>query len=206
MPCACRIVPIWAIILGLVGGSWGVALAQEEGRAEDAEPDGTDAPTEAAQDAALQRKVESIEELLGIYLTRPERRELLEGVVLREGRAELWVLRPLEHNIEAAQCDAYRWLLLGRLERSRGASAVFQAWPDLSEVTLVFYQVASTLEHDGRGGYVQHRSAIRHLEITLSRERARTLDHKALQKLLKGDRRRCIEAGEQSVDHHWTIK
>jgi len=160
---------------------------------------------DTARERELDRKVATIEDLMGIYLAVPERRELLEGVVLKEDRAELWVLRPLVKNIEAARCDAYRWLLLGRLERSKGAPAVFKAFPDLSELTLVFYQVATELDHDGRGGYVQHRSAIRHLEITLSRERAQSLDLKALEKLLKGDRARCIEAGQQSVDHHWTI-
>ena len=173
--------------------------------------------SESAEEAAVRAEMEnemreldamvaSIEDILDVYLTVPERREVLEGVVLKNDRVELWTLRPLELNVEAGKCDAYRWLLLGRLSQSKGAAEVFRRFKQLSEITLVFYQVETSLENDGKGGYVQNRSAIRHLEITLGKKRALSLDPKALRKLLGGTRESCIASGEQSVDHHWYIK
>lgn len=182
------------------------AAAQEE--AADI-PVASDDDARAAAEAEMREldaMVATIEGSLDIFLARKERREILEGVVLKGDRAEVWVLRPLKLNIEAAKCDAYRWLLLGRLKQSKGVQPIFARYPHLEEITLVFYEIASQLEHDGRGGYIQERSAIRHVELTLSRGRAAQLDPKALAKALGGDRAACIRSGESAVDHHWYIK
>ena len=156
--------------------------------------------------ARIEEMARAIERALGIFIVHEERREVIEGVVVRGSEAEVWYLRPLEVSQEKAKCDAYRWLLLGRLSDATGVGPVFEAYPGLEQVTLVFYDVETKVRGDGRGGYRQSRSAVRHLEVTLSRERSRVLDPKGLRRALGGEGGECVEAGQSLVNRYWYIR
>lgn len=194
------------IVATLILAALAVA-APPSAEAQPAAPEVSDAEREMALEMErVDAMAKAIEEALGVFIVHPERREALEGVVIKGKRAEVWFLRPLKVSIEAARCDAFRWLLTGRLAGASGIGPVFKAWPELEQVTLVFYAVETEVNPDGRGGYSQRRGAVRHLEVTLSRERSLSLDHGRLRRTLAGDYDACVKAGQQLVDHFWAIR
>jgi hypothetical protein len=150
--------------------------------------------------------VEDIEEGLGVYLIHPDKREALERVLVSGGRAEVWFLRTLEVNSEDAKCDALRWLLLGRLNTSDGARSIFERYPDVETIALVFYTVETRVRVTARGEYEQSRTAVRTLEVSVDRARGLALNRKTLEPALRASRTSCIAVGEESVDYHWYIR
>lgn len=169
--------------------------------------------TPAALEAEMAAEVERLEEMadaleaaLDAYLIHKPKREALEGVIVKGRRAELWFLRNLDVNVEDAKCDALRWLLLGRFKTSKGVRAVFEAYPELETVALVFYRVETRVRVGARGEYVQDRTAVRTLEVSIDREKGSKLNRKILEPALRKNRGACIDAGEAAVDHHWYIR
>lgn len=173
---------------------------------------GQDAPADTevaameAETARLEEMSRGIREALDIFIIHDDKREPLEGVLVKGRSAEVWFLRPLDRNIEDAKCDAFRWLLLGRLTTSKGALEIFKKYPELEQLTLVFYSVETRVRSDRRGGYIQDRTPVRHLELTLNRDRAQALDPKRVPSALRGGRDTCIESGQTMVDRYWYIK
>jgi hypothetical protein len=160
----------------------------------------------AVEDPQAARLAEAVEEALGVYIVHAPLREALERVVVRGGEAEVWFLRDLDINPQDARCDAYRWLLLGRFGRSVGALPLFQEEAGLETLKLVFYSLQTRVRVNARGEYEQSRTPVRQLELNLSREKARAIDPKALEKALGGGREACISNGQALVDHYWYIR
>lgn len=160
----------------------------------------------AAELERLEDMAEDIEASLDVYLVHKPKREALEGVLIKGRRAEVWFLRNLDVNSTDAKCDALRWLLLGRFATSRGVRPVFEAHPELETVALVFYRVETRVRVGARGEYVQDRTAVRTLEVSIDREKGLKLNRKLLEPTLRGDRDACIVAGEKAVDHHWYVR
>ncbi len=148
----------------------------------------------------------SIESALDVYLVHKPKREALEGVIVQRGRAEVWFLRNLDVNQQDAKCDALRWLLLGRFQTSKGVRAAFEANPEMETVALVFYRVETRVRVGARGEYVQDRTAVRTLEVSIDRTKGKVLNRKLLEAALRGNRDTCIAKGEAAVDHHWYIR
>lgn len=195
------------LMVACVVASGAVASAQGRGAGAGESPAGADdvKAEMAAESAKLAQMAADIEESLGIYIVHKDDREALEGVIVKGSRAEVWFLRPLERNIDDAKCDAFRWLFNGRLAATPGVLPLFKRYPELDEVTLVFYAVRTKVRSDNKGGYIQDRTPIRHLELSLTRERALALDPKRTRELLERSRGVCIEEGQKLVDRYWSI-
>jgi hypothetical protein len=183
---------------GPLSGSFGGSDAASP--AESADPP-ADAPQQRDPALAL-----ALEDALGVYIVHPDLREELERVEIHDGVAEVWFLRDLDINPQDARCDAFRWLLLGRFQENTGALPLFDKFPDLQGVHLIFYAVETRVRVDARGDYAQSRTPVRHLELNLSRDRAKALDPKNLRKALRSSRDACVEAGQSSVDHYWYVR
>jgi hypothetical protein len=145
-----------------------------------------------------------IKQHLGIFLALPDRREAFEKITLDKGRAEIWFLRstPTSAARDVAICEGARWLLTGRLEATGGARAVFDARPDLDEMTLIFYALDTSVTPDRNGKYTQDRSARPTARFTIRRETAAQLNVESLKKTLKGAR--CASLAERVLDAVWT--
>ena len=144
----------------------------------------------------------SIEELLHFYVVKPDKRDPLETVVVDSNSAEIWFLHPMEgKEAVQAKCDAYRWLLFGRLERSRGLKAVFDRFDFLEEVKLVFFDIKTRIEPDGRRGYRQFRKTSPRMEVTVTRETAMSLNYEVLEARMRDGR--CAREAERVVDKKW---
>jgi hypothetical protein len=168
-----------------------------------------DAPAAAAPDLSAEQRQDmatDIESALDIYLVHKPKREALEGVIVQRDRAEVWFLRNLDVNRDDAKCDALRWLLLGRFKTSKGVRDVFEAYPTVQTVALVFYRVETRVRVGARGEYVQDRTAVRTLEVSIDRPKGSVLNRKLLEPALRGSREACIANGEAAVDHHWYIR
>ena len=194
-----------ALVVAWVALSGAVAIAQGQGAGDGLAAEVDVQAEMAAESAKLAQMATDIEESLGIYIIHKDDREALEGVIVKGSRAEVWFLRPLERNIDDAKCDAFRWLFNGRLAATPGVLPLFKRYPELDEVTLVFYAVRTKVRSDNKGGYIQDRTPIRHLELSLTRERALALDPKRTREILKRSRGTCIEEGQKLVDRYWSI-
>ncbi len=170
---------------------------------------GQEGEAQAEMDAEFERldkMAADIEEMLGIYIIHKSKREALEGVLVKGRRAEVWFLRSLDRNGQDARCDAYRWLMLGRFGGDVGALGVFGKYPELEKLTVVYYSLETKVRSDRKGGYIQDRTPIRQLEITIDRERAGALDPKGLRATLERSRGSCIEQGEALVNNFWYVE
>lgn len=140
---------------------------------------------------------------LGIFLTRPNRREEYERIERDGDRLEIWFLRPVPRGArETTWCDGFRWLLTGRLDGADGVGALFSAEPTLSEVSLVFYDIETAVTADARGWYTQSRKPVPLARFTVSRGRAAMLDSAVLRETLKGPG--CAKLGTTLVDAFWS--
>ena len=140
---------------------------------------------------------------LDLFLTSPEYRDRDEGVRWSaDGRAELWFLESLEYgDLDRKVCEGVRWLLSGRLARSKGVLAAFNALPNLNEVTLIFYRVQTKVDPGLYGKYEQSRVPISVSRFTVSREGATQLNAKIVNQHLKGPG--CIERARLFLTDLW---
>ncbi len=147
---------------------------------------------------------QEIADLTDIYLTHRKRRDPLEQIVVDGGRAEIWFLHGLKggaEQVQRARCDGFRWLLFGRLTRSKGVFEIFRRFPSIQEVRLNLFTIGTRIEPDGRRGYRQARRANAKMEITITRDTAASLDAVEQRKRLQGPT--CVVAGEGIVDKTW---
>lgn len=160
------------------------------------------AASAAKPSPAEQQREAAVQEALGIYLTVPDRRESFERVRLDGDRLEVWFMRPMSRGKRAATlCEGFRWLVRGRLEASKGVGALFEALPEIESVTLVFYELETTVEPDREGRYTQKRGAVPRARYMLSRERAGLVQPAAAARALRGAG--CTSRGEALVDGFW---
>ena len=144
----------------------------------------------------------TIEELMGFFVVKHDKRDPLETVVVDGNAAEIWYLHAMRGpDVAKARCDAYRWLFFGRLRQARGVKAVFERFDHLDEVKLVFFDVKTRIHADGRRGYRQLRKTSPRMEVTLTRETALALNYGALRSRMKGPR--CVAEAERAVDQKW---
>ncbi|MCA9537343.1 MAG: hypothetical protein KC620_00560 [Myxococcales bacterium] len=157
----------------------------------------------AADVAADTNSLESaVQAHLGVFLTTPALRDAAEGLRIQRDALEIWFLRPIEpKKRDAALCDGFRWLLLGRLAETHGVGALFAARSDLERVTLVFYDVETHVAPDRDGRYVQKRTPAPQARFTIGRGTAANLDPKVLEGTLRGPR--CVTLGKSLVDLFW---
>lgn len=142
---------------------------------------------------------------LGIFSTTPEFRDEAEGVRIRREEAEIWFLRPVGgKDRDAALCEGARWLLVGRLDGAKGVRPIFATRDVLERVTLVFYDVETSVSLDRGGRYVQARTAAPQAKFTVSRSRAAELDPLALDRVLSGSN--CVEAARSVLDTLWVAR
>ena len=158
-------------------------------------PAGEDEEAQAAQ---------TIARITDIYLTKQERRDPLERIIVDADRAEIWFLHPMRGDkaaVERVKCDAFRWLFFGRLMRSKGVHRVLEKLPEIQELRLSFFTIATRVQPDGRRGYKQSRKADSKMELTITRETVASLDLVSLKRKLQGPG--CVAQGERVVDKKW---
>mgnify|MGYP007096624907 CR=1 FL=1 len=145
----------------------------------------------------------AVQAALGLFLALPDRREAGERVVRRQQGIEIWYLRPVSRGTRAdALCDGMRWLVAGRLTSAPGANDLFARLPGIDELTLVFYDLETSVEPDARGRYRQARNARPQARFTLRRGTAAKLQPAPARVALQGGG--CVAAGRQMLDEVWT--
>jgi len=151
---------------------------------------------------AVSQAGRQVQKHLGLYVTRPERRDEGEQVYVRREKLEAWLLRPITvKEVEMAVCDGARWLLNGRLRASLGVGQLFKARPDTTEFSLIFYDVKTRVDPDRDGRYRQRRSVEPQARFTISRERIGQLDVQALEQALAGAD--CAKTARVVLDEVW---
>jgi hypothetical protein len=174
------------LLMGLVSGLCVQAQAQE------AQPQ---------QDQSNRDK--KILQPLDLFLTSPEYRDRDEGVKWSaDGRAELWFLESLEYGeLDRKVCEGVRWLISGRLARSKGVIAAFNDVPMLKEVTLIFYRIQTKVDPGLYGKYEQSRVPISVARFSISRENAKQLNADVVNQQLDGPG--CIERARLFLTDLW---
>ncbi len=156
----------------------------------------------AAGDSREVRVGREIAQLLDFFVVKPDKRDPLEAVVVDRVAAEIWFLHPMAGDEAGrARCEAYQWLFFGRLSRSKGLRAVFEAFDFLEEVKVVYFDVKTRIEPDGRRGYRQFRKTSPRLEVTVTRETAMNLNYEVLKARMQGPR--CVREAERVIDKKW---
>lgn len=157
--------------------------------------DARPSPRERAMAGAVQKN-------LGIYLTTAPLRDTAERIRLQQQGIEIWFLRPVsDAGREQAICDGARWLLTGRLDMAPGVGGLFAERSELQRVSLVFYEMATSLEMQRSGKYEQTRTPTPELRFTVSQSKAKQLDPAALGQTLTG--RRCAAVARSVLDEVW---
>lgn len=178
-----------------------LACSTAYARGDDSDDEMEDESEDGATDR-LGRVGLKIEGLLDFFLVKPEKRDPLEAVVVDGVSAEIWYMHPMVgEGVKKARCEAYQWLFFGRLNRSRGLKSVFESVDFLEEVKLVYFDVKTRIEPDGRRGYRQFRKTSPRLEVTVTRETAMNLNYEVLRARMQGPR--CIQEAERVVDRKW---
>ena len=156
----------------------------------------------AAGESREVRVGREIARLLDFFVVKPDKRDPLEAVVVDGVAAEIWFLHPMVGDeVGRARCEAYSWLLFGRLSRSKGLRSVFEAFDFLEEVKVVYFDVKTRTEPDGRRGYRQFRKTSPRLEVTMTRETALNLNYEVLRARMSGPR--CVSEAEKVIDKKW---
>lgn len=152
------------------------------------------------QQAVAQARADAVERALGVYLVRPERREADERVRWPSAsEAEVWFQRDVSPETrDTAVCDALRWLLIGRLDASRGVLPLFDEDATLERVTLVLFAIDTSVAPDESGAYEQRRAVRPVGRVSVTRETARVLDRDRLKGALSGPE--CARRGASLVD------
>ncbi len=151
---------------------------------------------------SVSQAVRQVQKHLGLYLTRPARRDEGEQVYVRREKLEAWLLRPISvKEVEKVVCDGARWLLNGRLRASLGVEKLFEARPETTEFSLIFYDVKTRVDPDRDGRYRQRRSVEPQARFTISRERIGQLDVESLEKALSGAD--CAKTARVVLDEVW---
>lgn len=145
---------------------------------------------------------EVVQSTLGVYLTTPNRREQHERVVVQGGRLEIWFLRPVRRQDgDRPLCEGFRWLLTGRLAETPGVRALFEQLPSVDEVTLIYYDLETSVQPDASGRYRQLRNAAPHARFGITRASAGRLNPQVLEAQLAGPE--CAALGRRLVDTFW---
>lgn len=141
-------------------------------------------------------------EALDIYLTPPNFRDRDEQVRINNHRIEIWILDSLEQGlVDQKLCLGSRWLLKGRLKRSKGLQTVFEQNPSVTEVSLIFYRIKTRVNPDLSGAYQQKRSAVAVARLTMSRTRMYALNLESLNQQLKSDQ--CLPVVKKFLEDFW---
>jgi hypothetical protein len=145
---------------------------------------------------------QQIIEALDIYLTPPKFRDIDEQVRMSNHQIEIWMLDSLEQGlVDQKLCLGSRWLLKGRLKRSKGLQAIFEQNPSVNEVSLIFYRVKTRVNPDLSGAYQQKRSAVAVARLTMSRNRIYALNLESLDQQLKSDQ--CLPVVKRFLEDFW---
>ena len=160
------------------------------------------ATADARPSPRLRATAGAVQKHLGIYLTTAPLRDTAERIRLQQKDIEIWFLRPVKPAQRTqALCEGARWLLTGRLAETTGVGAFFADRSELDQVTLVFYDMVTSLEMQRSGKYDQKRTPTPDMRFTISREKAAALDPVALSNTLTG--RRCESVARSVLDAVW---
>lgn len=157
----------------------------------------------AAQNrAAEEQRLEAlVAQHLGIFVTVPKQRDPAEHVALEGGTLTIGFLKGLPGELNSTICEGGRWLLTGRLNRTEGARALFQADSQVRRIRLEFLNLKTTVHPSARGRYEQNRSVIRRLFLEIGRKKAMSLDPEVLKRTLQGPR--CAKLVKTLMDEVW---
>lgn len=154
------------------------------------------------QSAEEQRLEALVAEHLGIFVTVPKQRDPSERIDLKNGVLTIGFLTARKRDASSSICEAGRWLLTGRLSRTKGARALFRADSSVNRIRLEFLNLKTTVNPSAKGIYEQNRAVVRHLILEIGRTRAATLDPEVLERTLRGPR--CEKLARNLLDTVWT--
>ncbi|MFH1263293.1 MAG: hypothetical protein V1495_07635 [Pseudomonadota bacterium] len=164
-----------------------------------------------AEKGEVQAIQSGLQDVLRIYLVRPDRRSQHDIVTVKEMAgggysAEISYWRSLKARDSKEEiCNAYRWLLLGRGVYANGAVAAFEKFPSLSQIYLKFVDVESaTKVGKKRAEIVPTEKVIPYLRIGVARNSllAKRADWNAVKADL--DKGKCAEVAKSYLDLAWT--
>ena len=157
------------------------------------------------------KRKEQIEEIFGLYVLNPSRRDAGEKVVLKPSKTgksmgielNLYYDQRPSFTKSKTKCNAYQWLLLGRFGEGGGVRTLFDRFKDVNYADIHFYTVLSerTVQRDGT--YVVKRKPRRFLMARVTRKRVKAINWKQLETKLATEGNACAVAGEKAVDRKW---
>ncbi len=146
-------------------------------------PAGASAETMYENDPQRELK-ESIEDLYGVYILNPSRRQAREKVEIDPTgkKATLWLYYdPRKPDFEKIKCEALRWILVGRFGKG-GAQPFFQQHKKFETVELVLFELKSNRTVDKDGKYTVTKTPSPIAKLRLDRKKSEKHDWAAVKK------------------------
>jgi hypothetical protein len=138
-----------------------------------------------AQRAASLSAESIIQEHLGIFQVVDELLDPFERVEEKDGQITVWFRSRLDaKNQNKKICDGARWLITGRLGAATGSNALFRKNPEVKGITLVFFDVETSVKLGKKNRYRQSRRLVEHARFNLTRKRGLSLDATAVRQAL----------------------
>ena len=149
---------------------------------------------------------EGIEKLTGIYTVNLEKRYQYEKVAIKGTTAEIWVWRTFRKKYKyVTACEAITWLLFGRGKLAKGAKVIFEKYPSLTKLRIVFFDIEFKTDVDHKKGKIKSTDkVIPYIKFSVNRKTALKLKKSKLAKKIKGDD--CIWDGEKYLAQKWYKK
>lgn len=153
---------------------------------------------------------EQIEDVYGVYILLPSRRNPKEKVEINGDTVEMslfvdprWRENP-EYN--KMKCDAMKWILVGRFGTG-GAQPFFNEFTKYNNVDLTVFKLDSTRTVDKDGKYTVTKTPDTIMRFRLTRKKAEKTDWPGVAKAMDPKNPDgCVRAGEKLVDRTWYSK
>ena len=163
-------------------------------------------------DDPLKDVKQQIEDVYGVYILLPSRRNPQEKVEINGDTVTMWLyVDPRKPDYDKVKCDALKWTLLGRFGTG-GAQPFFNQFEKYNNVNVFFFKLDSTRTVDKDGKYTVKKDPNTILKVQLSRRKSERLDWNAVKAAMPVENQRgadypsCVRAGERFVDRTWYNK
>lgn len=138
-----------------------------------------------SQPAASLTAERIVQKHLGIFQVVDEFLDPFERVEERDGELVIWFRTAVTKANQAQKtCAGARWLIAGRLGDVSGSKKLFLEHEAIKAITLVFYDVKTSVKLNQKNRYRQSRALVEHARFKLSREQSLRLDMDSVRRAL----------------------
>ncbi len=150
----------------------------------------------SAQPAASLSAERLVQEHLGIFQVVDEMLDPFERVDDRDGELTIWFRTAITAtNRNAKVCAGARWLITGRLGNVGGSRKLFESHPQFKSITLVFFDVETSVKLNKKNRYRQSRALVEQARFKLERVQSLRLNMASARRALSTEN--CaVVAGE----------